>query len=323
MGRARPAPSASSHRETHLCRARPSKTSAHSSVATTPPRWSEKGSSPVVSRHQPEAARVSPRLQIRRRYVRRITGRPGSAGTTTWAVTGPFALVRSRNSRRPRVWARSSRALARTTAMRRLDRGLERVERTWRSRSVTFPELTTTSSSARLPARRATRSRRSFNRLTTAPGARTTTTTPSRSRTETRARASGRALRRTSASWSPGSARRGTLAETRSVPAACGASLMRAGRNLSQPAAELGPPRLTMRGRPRKSSARPAEATSTATAFLPGFLSRTRAAPPPWNTIRAGAAVNPRASGRLPAPAAGTSASAKASAQRNVRLIVR
>ena len=60
------------------------------------------------------------------------------------------------------------------------------------------------------------------------------------------------------------------------------------------------------------------------TAFRPGFLSRTAAAPLPWNTSRAGAAVNPSASGGLPAPvAAGTSASASASGQRSIRLIAR
>jgi hypothetical protein len=70
--------------------------------------------------------------------------------------------------------------------------------------------------------------------------------------------------------------------------------------------------------------ARPAEATVTATAFLPGFLSRTAATPLPLNTSRAGAAVNPSASGGLPAPAAqATSASATANGQRSARLIAR
>ena len=70
-------------------------------------------------------------------------------------------------------------------------------------------------------------------------------------------------------------------------------------------------PALTIRGRPRRSSARPAGGDRGAR--RPSglvFLSRTWGAPLPWNTSRACAAVNPSGPGRWPAPvAAGTSAS--------------
>jgi hypothetical protein len=144
---------------------------------------------------------------------------------------------------------------------------------------VTLPAFTTATSSARSRPRRATRARPSSSRLTTVPGARTTTTTPSRSRAKTRAPASGRELSRTSASWSPGSARRGTLAETRRCAVACGARLTCVGRTLSHRAAERALRRSTMCGRPRRSRDNPAKATSIAMRFVPGFLTRTLSDP--------------------------------------------
>ena len=219
---------------------------------------------------------------------------------------------------------RRSRTLATMIATRRLDESRERIARTWSSRSVTFPELTTTSSSARLPSRRVNRSPRSRRRLVTAPGARTTTTTPSRSRMETRARARGRPLSSTIASWSPGSACVGTFATTRSLAAVCGASVNCAGRSVSHLDADREPGRLTMRGWPRRSSAKPTEATSTTTDSSLGFLSLTDADPPPRKATRAGAAVNPRALGGPAPAAAGTSATPTASERpTSARFIVR
>ena len=219
------------------------------------------------------------------------------------------------------MWGRSSRAGAAAVAIRR-PAGRETDVRTRSSRSVTFPAFTTPSSSVRLPPRRATPSRPSFSRLTTAPGARTTTTTPSRSRTRTRAPASGRELRRTSASWSPGSASRGTLAETRRCAVACGARLKCVGRTLIHRAADRGLRRLTICGRPRRSRANPAKATSTTRRFVPGFLIRTVALSLPRKASRAGAAVNAKGLDVALVPAeAGTSA--RTMAGRAARFIAR
>ena len=80
-----------------------------------------------------------------------------------------------------------------------------------------------------------TRSSRSSSRRTTRPGARTTTTTPTRIRTATPAAWRGRVVSSTSASWSPGSTRRGTLAATVSdVRAHRGECRCGSGRTVSQ-----------------------------------------------------------------------------------------
>ena len=156
----------------------------------------------------------------------------------------------------------------------------------------------------------ATRRPASSNCLTTVPGARTTTTTPSRTRTATRAPTDGRVVSRTRASWSPGSAFGGTLAETRSDADVRAGSARRFGRSFSQAAAERAPRARRIRGLPRRLSANPALETSTTRRFVPEFVRRTAAREVPARTTRAGAAVSATGVRVVLAPA-GASASAK------------
>src|SRR5262249_53177902 len=146
------------------------------------------------------------------------------------------------------------------------------------------------------------------------PGTRTTTTTPSRTRTATRAPAAGRVVSSTSASWSPGFAFRGTLAETRSDAEVRAGSAKRLGCSFSHEAAERAPRRM-IRGRPRSVSAKPALEASTTTRFAPAFVSRTVDWVVPVSTTRAGTAVRATGFGTALAPT-GASASAKAAGTR-------
>ena len=206
---------------------------------------------------------------------------------------------------------RTSRRAAKSVARRRIVRGRKSVTRVRRSVSVTLPWLATRSSSTRRPPCRPTRRPRSPNRLTTVPGARTIRTTPSRTRTATRAPAEGRVVNSTRASWSPGSAFRGTLAETRSDADERAGSARRFGRSFSQAAAERAPRARTIRGLPRRLSAKPALETSTTRRFVPEFVSRTAPREVPARRSRAGAAV--RAAGvRVALAPAAASASAVA-----------
>jgi len=208
------------------------------------------------------------------------------------------------------VCGRRSRRAARSVARRRRARARDRVTRARGSVSVTLPWLATRSSSTRRPPCRATRRPRTANCLTTVPGARTTTTTPSRTRTATRAPPEGRVVSRTRASWSPGSAFRGTLAETRSEADVRAGNARRFGRSFSQAAAERAPRARRIRGLPRRVSAKPALETSMTRRFVPEFVRRTAVREVPARTTRAGAAVN--ATGvRVVLASAGASASTK------------
>ncbi len=124
---------------------------------------------------------------------------------------------RSRSSGRSRASTRAPRRIVTRTHARL-------------TRSVTFPRLATRSSS-RL--RRAC-TRRTANRRTTFPGARTTTTTPSRIRTASPAPASGRVVSSTSSRVVAGLGAGAGLEPTISTDAlAPGARVSRAGRTLS------------------------------------------------------------------------------------------
>ena len=114
----------------------------------------------------------------------------------------------------------------------------------------------------------------------------------------------------TSASWSPGSTRRGTCAETVSDRLAPAASTNRPGRTVSHAAAARITERGTTCGLPRRSSEKPARTTSTTIALRPGFVTRSDERPEPTSAICAGVAVRPSGGRVVPAPAeAGTSTS--------------
>ena len=91
---------------------------------------------------------------------------------------------------------------------------------------------------------------------------------------EPAARADGRVVSSTSASWSPGSTRAGTRAETATVALAPAASTNRVGRTVSHAVAARRLAPGATRGRPRRSRPNPARVASTATASLPGFVTR-------------------------------------------------
>jgi hypothetical protein len=277
---------------------------------------------------QPGTPRNSPQVSPHSRTRNdRWSTRPESSAIATRAVTitrlRPGYLKRTR----PCVPGRSSRDSARSLAIRRPPANRETVASERPIASVTFPRFATRASSARerpLPAtRRAPRRRR----RTTAPGARTTTTTPMRIRTATPSCARRLVVKRTSASWSPGSARTGSVEDTltRAVPP--GAIATRRGLNASHPAAERRPPEPpTTLGRPRRSSAKPARETSTTTRLEPAFLTSTVARPVPSRARRAGDTVTATGGRVVPAPAAadaGTSTSTAAVTRARATIIAR
>ena len=192
----------------------------------------------------------------------------------------------------PRVLGRSSRGSARSFAIRRPPRYKDNVERARAIDSVTFPLFVTPSSNTRMCPVRATRSPRSSTRRTTVPGARTTTTTPIRTRTARPSVARRRVVKRTRASWSPGSARTGTLDAIVTRLSSLASARLR-GRKPSQLAAvrrtSCWP---TIFGRPRRSSANPARRTSSTTGFVPEFVTRTVARAAPASSRCAGEAVS-------------------------------
>lgn len=193
----------------------------------------------------------------------------------------------------PLVRGSSSRAAGCSLARIRRPRRRIMISRSRCSTSVTLPRFTTSSSSMRDERNRRTRSRRSSSRRAARPGARTTTTMPRRIRTATRAPRIGRVVSSTSALWSPGRARRGTVDEIVSEAFVPGGSASRRGRTVSQDA--IAPPvrlRGTILGRPRRSSAKAARLTSTSTRRLPEFMTRIVARPEPASVTRAGEATS-------------------------------
>jgi hypothetical protein len=89
------------------------------------------------------------------------------------------------------------------------------------------------------------------------------------------------------------------------------------GLNVSHRAAERSPPLRAIRGRPQRSSAKPARRTSTTTRFVPEFVTRTSVRLLPARITRAGTAVSATGARAAPAPApaaAGAGAAASAAA---------
>jgi hypothetical protein len=164
--------------------------------------------------------------------------------------------------------------------------------------SATLPRLARSTPTIRdLPARRA-RIRRTATRCTTLPGARTTTTTPSRTRTGRPRGVGDRVVRSTSSEWSPGSARDGMCDETVTVAFAPGARESCRGLTASQVVR-----RAATRGRPRRSSAKPARATSTTTGSAPEFVTVSGALADPESPTCAGDAISATRGPAAPAPA--------------------
>ena len=259
------------------------------------------------------------RRHSRTRNARRITS-PASDVTSTRATKRPARRAAGRNSSTPRVLGRTSRDAARTRATRRAPRNSERRARERENDSLTLPRFSTVSWRCRRSPP-VTRSPRATSRLTIVPGARTTTTTPIRTRTARPPRTRRRVVKRTSASWSPGSAPRGTRDAIVTVPEAPGFKARLRGRNLSHPDAERPPLRgATTRGRPRRSSANPARTTSRATGLEPEFVMRTGVLPVPAIATCAGVAVSATGARVVLASA---EADASTSRDRNTRTSVR
>jgi hypothetical protein len=142
-------------------------------------------------------------------------------------------------------------------------------------------------------------------------------------RTATLAPRIGRVVSTISAPWSPARAPRGTLEATVRIPVFRGPRASARGRTRSHEAASRRR-RGTIRGRPRRPSANPARVTSTSTALLPEFVTRTASWPGPTSVTLAGDAVSETGGGALPAPAeAGASMSkTKAKAQTGPRAAI-
>ena len=181
------------------------------------------------------------------------------------AETRPRAGRRYGTSTIPAVCGSRSRSSGRSRARTRAPRRIVTRTHARLTRSVTFPRLAMRSSS-RFGAR--------------ALGQRPAGGRPSRRADDDHdaephpygrpAPASGRVVSSTSSEWSPGSAPRGTRAETATDAVAPGAIVNRAGRTLSHETR-----RAITRGRPRRSSAKPPRAASM-TAGRPPSSSRRR-----------------------------------------------
>jgi hypothetical protein len=205
--------------------------------------------------------------------VRRTTRPPGSLESSATAVTGPRTLPEYRACTMPFVLGRSSRAAGCSLATILRPRLRMMVTRLRCSVSVTLPRFATSNSSLRADPARRTRSLRNSSAREIRPAARTTTTTPRRMRTTTRVPRMGRVVSTTSALWSPGRARRGTIEEIVSDAVLPGRSASRRGRTVSHDLALApGRPGRTILGRPRRSSAKPARCTFTSTRRLPEFV---------------------------------------------------
>ena len=188
----------------------------------------------------------------------------------------------------PRVRGRRSRAPGARVASGRPRRTSSTSTQRRSIRSVTLPRLPNIRSSRRdLPALRTERPS-GTTRRTIRPGTRTTTTTPSRMRTASAGPRRRSVVRRTRAPWSPGSVRAAGADTTTSEADRPGAIASRTGRTCSQGAAG----RVPTLGRPRRSSANPARATSTTTGSAPVFATRIVSRPRPTSAIRDGEATS-------------------------------
>jgi hypothetical protein len=220
------------------------------------------------------------------RRIRKARGCPRTGGRS-WirATTAPRAVPRYVNSAMPTLRGRRARLRGRSVATVRPRATSARRSPSAPSRSVTLPRLRRRSSrSRRLPRRRTLRARAS-RRRTIRPRTWRTTMTPRRSRTWTLRAPSGRVVRRTSAGWSPGSARRGGAAATWRTALAPGAIRSRRGRSRSHPTA---PRAGRTRGRPRSERPNPARDTSTSSGRRPGFRTLIAEADAPLSVSRSG-----------------------------------
>ena len=166
--------------------------------------------------------------------------------------------------------------------------------------SETLPRFQSVRRMVRRRPCRTSRSPRMSSRRTTCPRTRTSTTTPTCITMGTGAPARGRVRSRTSASCSPGPARRGTTAETVTLADRPAPRASRRGASTSH---RPTPPAVAIRGRPRGSSANPADATSTTTLVRPGFVTRTADHDPASTTMRVGDAESASGGRSAPAPA--------------------
>ncbi len=282
--------------------------------------------------------RAAPRLSQALRTGRRPRGRRGSQPDTEGAPNVPGRRAARRFGHAPPPTpsvdrgseAARSRGFAvgavRGSARSRTSASPRRSETHTRPRpsvSVTLPRFTIASSRIRAARTRRTRSACTARFRTTRPGARTTTTTPILIRTATPALRCGRVVRSTSASWSPGSARAGRRDDTVSDLLPPARRTKWPGRTESHACAARVPPRGTILGRPRRSSAKPARPTSTTTELRPVFITRIVDRPAPSSETRDGVAVRASDGLVVPAPAEAGTSTTTARSRIPVRVTVR